>query len=94
MRLIRWCVGLLITLGLTFVLAGCTKSANEVAPSDSAYPVTRGDGSDTYWYTQVAPMEMCFKGVTYVIFAAGLNSSVGSVELDSKGQVVPCASPK
>lgn len=52
-------------------------------------PVTSMDNiSNSNYYTNAA--EICFKGVTYVIFAPMTNGAVGSVEVNQGGQPILC----
>ncbi len=69
------------------ILFGCGHDDIPVIPNAAAaHPLTYNE-DDTY--TRNLPNEICYKGVTYVIFGAG-NQAVGSVEMNEYGRVVTC----
>jgi hypothetical protein len=88
MNKLKAAIGLILGSVVVSILFGCGHDDTPVIPSAAAaHPITYND-DDTY--TKFLPEEICYKGVTYVIFGAS-NQAVGSVELDRDGRVVTCA---
>jgi hypothetical protein len=79
---------LVLAVGLGLAIGGTAHYNSATSATRVGAQIITGPNTAKSRIEDVA--EVCYKGVTYVVFNPGYNSSTASVELDRQSHVVAC----